>query len=487
MSKFDIGAFAASLNQAVAGSSSDALQIQTIDIDLLDSHEGNFYDVSNLDTLADSIAMDGLQQPVVVMPSATPGRYTVLSGHRRTAAIRKLLQEDEHQHLRSVPCIIRQYKSQALAELQLILANSTARVLTSAETMMQAQKIEELFYRLKEEGYAFPGRMRDQVAAACQVSASKLARLKVIQDGLISDYMALFKASKLPENTAYMLARLPAELQQRIHKVCKDLPPARNAERLIELSQSGVSWNPSLTCPDGSACRHGDAFLRHDCECFSGDMCQGAICCLNCSRAKSSYSPCERMCSKAKALRKDKRDDEKEQEAKKRETEQVKRRAAMQASAQRLVAAADQSGVPDSEKIHTGSYSYSISVGDLRKFAAGEFGDRYLYENELAPGNIRYAADIATTLGCSADYVLGLTDELSPRQASAPDWQRGTPAENGYYWAICKDAVNCGKLVWWENDHWEFSNIKMEMNIRPQAWMKCSGLPDWAKWERKAI
>ena len=55
-----------------------------------------------------------------------------------------------------------------MAELQLILANSTARVLSNAEISKQAERMEVLLYQLKEEGYEFPGRMRDQVAAACQ-------------------------------------------------------------------------------------------------------------------------------------------------------------------------------------------------------------------------------------------------------------------------------------------------------------------------------
>lgn len=151
--------------------------------------------------------MDGLQQPLVVTPEEN-GRYKVLSGHRRRAAIRLLLEESEDPlpKLRSVPCLVRRYKSRHLAELQLILANSTARELTSAEKMRQAERIEMLLYQLKEEGYQFPGRMRDQVAAACNVSAPKLARLKVIREHLIPEYMVAFEANRLPEQTAYALA-----------------------------------------------------------------------------------------------------------------------------------------------------------------------------------------------------------------------------------------------------------------------------------------
>ena len=68
MSKFQIGDFAKSVGAAVSKLDTSE-QLQHIDIDLLDQNEGNFYDLSNLEPLADSIAMDGLQQPLVVMPA----------------------------------------------------------------------------------------------------------------------------------------------------------------------------------------------------------------------------------------------------------------------------------------------------------------------------------------------------------------------------------------------------------------------------------
>lgn len=64
---------------------------------------------------------------------------------------------------------------------RLIYANSNTRTMTSQEYSRQAEKVRELLCRLQEEGYDFPGRMRDHVAEACQISKSKLARLDAIQ------------------------------------------------------------------------------------------------------------------------------------------------------------------------------------------------------------------------------------------------------------------------------------------------------------------
>ena len=416
MAKFEIGEFAKSVGAAVSKLDTSQ-QLQYIDIDLLDENEGNFYELSNLQPLADSIAMDGLQQPLVVTPGKS-GRYTLLSGHRRRAAIQLLLDEQDDPQLRRVPCMVRQYASPHLAQLQLILANSTARELTNAEKMRQAEQIETLLYQLKEEGYEFPGRMRDQVAAACKVSAPKLARLKVIREHLIPAYMDLFQRDNLPEQTAYALARMTTAFQERLLTVCPNPPSGYAAENLLKRYADGWRWQPDLQCPDGKVCRRGDTFLRHDAECsYGGDMCGGLTCCLNCEESKRSYSPCERMCSRAKALRKEGRDEWKEKEEEKKRKRQLELQTGIQASAARLLRAAEAAGLDDSVKLKFQDYQPQISVGELRSYAAGDFLGRYFYGNDLA--DFSHPADLARQLHCSTDYLYGLTDDLQPTAGPA--------------------------------------------------------------------
>ena len=420
MGKFQIGEFAKSVGAAVSKLDT-AEQLQPLNIDLLDENEGNFYDLSNLEPLADSIAMEGLQQPLVVMP-AENGRYTILSGHRRRAAIRLLLEEDPEKwgHLKRVPCLVRRYGSRHLAQLQLILANSTARELTNAEKMKQAAQLEVLLYQLKEEGYRFPGRMRDQVAAACNVSAPKLARLKVIREHLISEYMAIFEQDKLPEQTAYALARMPQDFQKRLNRVLKgEAPIGRRAEELLQLQQDGCTWKPLFSCPDGKPCQRGDTFLRHDAECLAYELCKGQTCCLRCPRAKTKCGACERMCGKAKAIRKEDRDEEKEQQEQRERQRQERFQREIRASAARLLRAAEASGLEDGVKLKIEDYRPEVSVGELRSYAAGDFLGRYFYGNDLE--RFSRPADLARQLGCSTDYLLGLTEELKPPVAVRPE------------------------------------------------------------------
>ena len=293
MGKFNIGSFAASLNETVSKLDTHAEpQLQYIDLDLLDAHEANFYavDVSKLDTLADSIAMDGLQQPLVVTPGQD-GRYTVLSGHRRRSAIRKLVEEDGREDLRRVPCLVKTYQSPALAELQLIMANSTARVLTSAEVMHQAQRMEELLYQLKEEGYSFPGRMRAQVAEVCQVSESKLARLKVIQDKLIVAWLARFEDGKISEDVAYTIAKMGQDYQVSLAEIF-DAPGYGVTKNTVEGYRLQLDEIAAIECVHGSACTNRERMIEHTGKSASPYWGTCKTCCASCV----SRSTCEHVC-----------------------------------------------------------------------------------------------------------------------------------------------------------------------------------------------
>lgn len=212
MAGFDLGAMLASVSDSDTGRE----QIEYIPLVDLQSDPNNFYQLSNLEQLADNIATCGLQQPLRVRPDPDGnGKYIIVSGHRRWAAV-EILAKENMEKWREVPCIVeRDSVSPALQQLRLIYANANTRAMTSAEISQQAEQVEKLLYKLQEEGYEFPGRMRDHVAKAVQVSTSKLARLKVIRENLAEVWQPAFRDDKLKESTAYELAKIPAA-QQRI-------------------------------------------------------------------------------------------------------------------------------------------------------------------------------------------------------------------------------------------------------------------------------
>lgn len=264
-------------------------QIEYISIAQLDDDPNNFYELSNLDELAANIELLGLQQPIRVRPGEEPGRYTIVSGHRRRAAVRQLVEEGR-EDLRELPCIVeRSEGSAALQELRLIYANSDTRKLSSADLSRQAERVEALLYQLKEEGYEFPGRMRDHVAEACKVSKSKLARLKVIRENLDARWKPAYERGKLAESAAYALAQMPLEHQRVIYDGLK-----KDGKYPNSVYESTVSsYGKSLAQVEKIQCK---TYARG--PCVNREAMQQRVM----SKDSWSYNNCNQCCDKCTEL-----------------------------------------------------------------------------------------------------------------------------------------------------------------------------------------
>lgn len=214
MSKsFDLGAYLR--GQTAAVSESDTERIVRIRLDLIDPDPNNFYSLNGIEELAANIETVGLLDPLRVRPAGE--RYTVVSGHRRRAACLMIRDGGSDMFDKGVPCIVDLGEaSEAMRELRLIYANSATRVMGPAEIARQAERVTELLYKLKEEGVEFPGRMRDHVAEACQVSAAKIARLTAIRNNLRDCFQPLFASGKLSESAAYRISQEDPEFQDKL-------------------------------------------------------------------------------------------------------------------------------------------------------------------------------------------------------------------------------------------------------------------------------
>lgn len=424
---FDVSSIFAQQVQAVSKSDTGR-ELHTVDIDDLVSNDANFYavDEDKLEDLKNSIALSGIMDPPTVTRTGD-GKYRLISGHRRTAAVRALVAEGR-EDLRKVPVFVRSPKSAAMEELELIMANSTARVLSSAETSQAAQRVERLLYDLKEQGVEFPGRMRDHVAAACNVSKTKLANLHMIEENLIQDFKTQWAAGKLPDATALELARCEVALQMRLRDAfarTKEFPTSAGIAKVRELAAAGAQWRPSacLHCPDRKLCpsSRDDAALRHDALCPSwGGYCLGKKCCMDCDKGAKSQSwiACDQMCARAKQYRTDKNAKAKQKEETEKERRQRGFREAIQHKAQRLVRAIDAAGLRDDKKLVLASYRAEPTVKTLRAYANGEFGDAHFYGPDSLDPDAKHVPELCKALRCSADYLLGLADDLKPTPAS---------------------------------------------------------------------
>lgn len=497
--KFDLGELTRALAGDVPESGTEGRdQIEYIDIGLIDSDPGNFYELRDIPDLAGDIETVGLQQPLLVRPGED-GHVVLISGHRRRAALQMLVDEGK-ERFRQVPCIRKTGGNALVYEMQLIFANAHTRVLTNAEIGKQAARLEEIFYQLKEQGYEFPGRMIDHVAEACNIKRAKLGRLKKIEAHLAPCYKPLWDAGDLPEDTADALAGLPQEVQERIKRVCpKKTPTASNIREIGAKMKTGFCYDViGLKCPDGGVCTQRDKFLKHNLTCYDWERCSGGKCCVECSAGgahrvdgSACGAACAEMCAKARAVyekAKAEKKDSEEREATKARSKAVQK---AMADAARIVRAADAAGLDDDTKLES-AYSSLTKVGVLRKISQGDISEgvsNYAL-GEIIPYETEDLTNMAQALHCSTDYLLGLTDQLRPAAAEPGQmvlaaWMPGglTPPEECEVVADV-DPGDGGKPVRcflrWLGGAWMFKNLDKKIGMTVIRWLR---LPEVEKEE----
>lgn len=412
-------------------------QIEYIRLDLIDSDANNFYQLSDIDGLADNIAFAGLQQPIRVRKNPGNNRYTIISGHRRRAAI-ELLAKEEPEKWQEVSCIVQQDAgSPALQQLQLIFANSSTRKLTSAEISEQAVQVEKLLYQLKEEeGYEFPGRMRDHVSEVVGVSKTKIARLKVIRENLSPSWFQRFQNNELKESTAYALAQVKPEYQVVMFNALEE------SGRLACLFESDIPKYvqrlekiEALTCKKTEEhCEHAAQKMNKAVQLCTYQTCHCNKCCSKCPDLISCKNACPKLADKIKKLKEKAKYAKRQEKAAKAEEErpQIEQ---IQNLWLRFGYLRDRAGKTVKEVLDAVDIYYHKD--DDKKYAALEDGTAKITTTTKLPYNYScYLSDVnrfiamADLFDCSLDYLLCRTDDPDPKPAenvSKPDTEEKEP------------------------------------------------------------
>ena len=403
-----------------SGSASAAReQIEYVDIDRIDDDPRNFYELSGLDELAANIELLGLQQPIRVRPGEEAGRYVIVSGHRRRAAVRQLV-IGGYGKLRDLPCIVeRRQESSALQELRLIMANRDTRKMTSYEIGKQAERLKAIGRQLKDEGYELQGRMRDFLAEALGVSKSQLARLNVIQKNLAEPWRPAYEKGKLAEATAYALAQMPAERQQVIYEglMKKGVMPSSVYESTVRSYGESLAQVEAVECKTygNGPCLNREAMQQRIMgkDQWSYNYCRQ--CCDKCGElAKCKYA-CSMLKDKVKRLKADaKAQQQQEQTAREeRERPKVEQIKALWKRFGEARAAAGKS-VEECFKA-AGRYFCEKDGPEYEKLERleGNFRENttlpYSYSCYLS--DVQYYVKLADLLGVSLDYLLCRTDD----------------------------------------------------------------------------
>jgi ParB family chromosome partitioning protein len=185
-----------------------------IDIDELHSSEDNFFEIERIEEFAETIlGQGGVKENLIVTPLPTGG-YEIISGHRRTAAVRYLLNKGEIVQ-RVLPCLVQNFKSDDDKMLNLVFMNVTARRLSDAELWTSYEKVDAILKKKKEAGEKF-GRIRDALAGYLGVSSSQIGKLQNIEKYATDKVKEAVSNGSISISTANQIARLDEKEQEAI-------------------------------------------------------------------------------------------------------------------------------------------------------------------------------------------------------------------------------------------------------------------------------
>ena len=205
-------AIVADIQTVNADSYIDSLKM--IDIDLIEPNKNNFYEMSEIEALADDIERQGLMTALVVSEQ-NGGKYELISGHRRLVALKSLIADGRRRNGK-VPCFIKGAKPNTETELDLIMLNATQRKYSDADTMREYEELTRIFKELEAEGKTIKGRIRDRIAEALNVSPAQVGKLDNIKHNAIPDVEQAVKSGDMSISTANEVAKLAPEKQQEI-------------------------------------------------------------------------------------------------------------------------------------------------------------------------------------------------------------------------------------------------------------------------------
>lgn len=431
MAKFDLGAFAKTLQAVPETGTEGPERIEYIPLDQLHEDSRNFYAVSGVDELAANIQLCGLMDPLRV--SKAEDGYTIVSGHRRFAAL-SLLAKDDPRFAQAACIVDPGTESPQMQELRLIYANADTRRMSSADIARQAERVQELLYELKEQGVDFPGRMRDHVAEACKISKSKLSRLEAIRSHLAPDIRKAYwdgpEKGRLNEAAAYSLSRLPEDYQRQVVDAYRRSSSHDGGDPGLKWLTAGVvdrirediKSAGELPCKEcGGACINRAGKEHRIIQARIKSPYGYSTCAKACCRTCASFTSCKDVCPRLNSAQRQARAESRARAQKEKAARAAKEAPDIEqirAIWQRFAALRKQAGLTPDEYKGKIDCPWMMTERDMLEQESGTAKitpETFLpYGARVYLSDIRRWAAAADALGCSVDYLMMRTDDLRP-------------------------------------------------------------------------
>lgn len=279
------------MGEAVSKSNTGEMRVDQIPMAEIEENENNSYAQNDIDELAESIKVIGLQQPLVVRRKAEGG-YLLLAGHRRRNALALL-------DRKTAPCIVLDADlDPSLQVLILHWTNTMARGgagLTAEYTGQAAKEIEAALKDLQARGVIeLPGKLRSYVAEVLKTSEAQIARAKAIDNGLTKAWQGDFKCHRINDSAAYELSQLDPELQRKLHGAYQGKMYNLDAKKIKAHKKAAEYPFTQLTCPAESFSPHPCTGMDKRAAWVRDGKCPG--CCHSCDKADG----CEKVCGVVK-------------------------------------------------------------------------------------------------------------------------------------------------------------------------------------------
>ena len=197
----------------------DNFKIDYINIDRIKRNEKNFYEIVDIEALAEDIKLNGLNHNLVVR-KLDNDMYELISGERRYTALNKLINEG-NKEFNLVPCKVIE-SNDIDSEIILIQANAQSRELTEVEKLTQVERLQELYKIKKKNGEKVPGKIRDIIANDLKLSPTQVGRYERINNKLIPELKAIIEQGNLTIANASEFSSLSEENQRVILSIIDD-------------------------------------------------------------------------------------------------------------------------------------------------------------------------------------------------------------------------------------------------------------------------
>lgn len=171
----------------------DNYEAITLNLDEIKVTKHNRYSMDDLEELATSILMDGLQEPLII--GRVNGEYLLSGGHRRREALVILQNEGHTEITQNIPCRFKDM-TETQFRLSLLIGNTFNRKMTDYDLMNQAADWKEVLTQARKEKLLVleeGKRVRDYVAAVLGEKPTKIAQLEAINNNATWNKQGLHK------------------------------------------------------------------------------------------------------------------------------------------------------------------------------------------------------------------------------------------------------------------------------------------------------